>query len=132
MATPVNCLSTALSTNDTGAHVTGGDAWDTPTGQYIDLGKYIECTIPSIWTSLQIIFIAAAIIIVLYLIYRTATNRDNSSVMEELMKQWPYVLLLAIVVIGGAGTILNMILVFFGFRDVQYWLTYLSGFLNKL
>lgn len=101
-------------------------------GEYYDLGDYLACAIPNIFGYIQMIFVAAAIIIVMHLIYKTATNRDNTSVLEELQKQWPYTIILAIVAIGGAGTILNIALKFLGFGEVQIWLDVLNSFLERL
>lgn len=98
--------------------------------EYYDLGDYIACTVSNVWTYAQIILIAVAIIMVMGLIYKTATNRDNTSVLEELQKQWPYTMLLAIVVIGGAGSLLNIALGFFGFGTVDIWLKVLTDFLK--
>jgi hypothetical protein len=125
MATPINCLEKAGATDS---------FWDPSSsdGSYLDLGDYLLCAIPRLWGYAQIIFVAVAIILVMYLIYQTATNRENSSVLEELTKRWPYVILLAIVAIGGGGTILNIIIKFFGFSDVDFWLKGLDDFISRL
>lgn len=99
---------------------------------YYDLGEIIQCTVQGIWGVLQIIFIAMALILVSYLIFRVVTNRENSTVLQELSKQWMYVALLAVVAIGGAGTAINILLKFIGFGDVQYWLDALNQVLRDL
>ncbi len=101
-------------------------------GQYYDLGEYLLCAIPKLWGYAQIIFVTMAIIIVMRLIYKMVTNRDNTTVLEEVQKQWPYVILLAIVAIGGGGTFLNIALKFFGFGGVEVWFGSLSRLLIKL
>lgn len=101
-------------------------------GVHYDLGDYIGCALKDVVSSAQIIFVALALIIVMRLIYKTVMNRENSTVMEEVMKEWPYVLLLAIIAIGGAGSILDIILKFLGLGGVGTWLDGLNQFLDIL
>lgn len=122
MAQPTDCLTAAGAPFD----------YEASSGQYLDLGDYLLCAVPRLWGYAQIFFVAATLIIFMFLVYKTVTNRENSTVLEELAKQWPYVILLAIVAIGGAGTILNILLKFLGFGDVDYWLTGLNNFLKNL
>ncbi len=126
-----DCYNTSYI-NDSGASYTGTDGWNLPadSGYYFDVGSYINCAVPKAWTTFQIILVAVAIIISMFLIYKTAMNRENSSVLEELAHQWPYTLLLAFVVIGGGGFLLNLFLAFFGLGNVQFWLDALSTFVN--
>jgi len=120
MAEPLDCVAESKATLSYSG------------GEFVDLGDYLLCAIPRLWGYAQIIFVAASLILFMYLVYRTVTNRENSTVLEELSKQWPYVILLAIVSIGGAGTILNILLQFFGFGSVDFWLTGLNNFLRNL
>lgn len=96
------------------------------------LGDYISCVIKQLWGVFQIIFIAVAIILIMLLIFKYVTNRENSKVLEEMGHQWLYIVLLVIVLIGGAGTLINIILKFLGFQGVQYWLDIFNQYMSDL
>jgi hypothetical protein len=102
--------------------------WNEP----LIFGDYLSCMIKNLFGVAQIIFIALAIIIVMYLIYRVFTNRDNATVLEEIGKHWIYVALLVVVAIGGAGTFINILLKFFGFEGFDYWLQQINTLLGVL
>lgn len=101
-------------------------SWDTPP----ELGPYISCVAGQIFGAVQMIFVAMAVILVLYLIFRTITQRDNQQAMQEIPKHWLYVIILAFLAIGAGGTMLNILLKFLGVGDFQHWLDIFNEFIR--
>jgi len=105
---------------------------DSSTGNYYDLGTMITCILGNVWGLVRIILAGALIIMMSLLILKTIQNRENPKVLPELGKNWMYLLLAVIVAIGGAGTLLNILLPFFHLPPVQHWLDIANEFFGNL
>ena len=57
------------------------------TGGTPSIGTYILCSIDRFIGSLQLIFIAFAIILVMYLLYKTVTKADDPKALQEIQKR---------------------------------------------
>lgn len=86
------------------------------------LGKFLPCFLEQTWGFMQKIFVAAAIILGMFLIYKTFTNRDNPKVLEELPSRWGYLILFALLAFGAGGTVLNFAFKLFGFGTLNSWI----------
>lgn len=96
-----------------------------------DLGDYLDCAIPRIFSAFRTILVAIAIIFTLLLTYRMLTNTTNSKIMEEIPTRWLYLLIFVVLIVGG-GSALNIILKFFGFGGVDTWLQIINNLIMKL
>lgn len=97
------------------------------------LGDYLaSCLFPNIWMFIRVILFAAAVILTIILVYKTIMNRENPKMLPEIWKNWFYLIILFLVVIGGAGTILNMVFGLLKLPDIQYWLDVLNDFFKYL
>lgn len=89
---------------------------------YYDLGDMLMCILGNVWDIVKVILAGILIILMSMLILKTIRNRENPKVLPELGKNWMFLFLLIIVVIGGAGTFLNILFGFLNLPDIQYWL----------
>ncbi|PIR42952.1 hypothetical protein CO058_00015 [candidate division WWE3 bacterium CG_4_9_14_0_2_um_filter_35_11] len=105
--------------------------WDPTPPAYVDLGDYLSCAIPRVFSAFRTILVAIAIIFTLLLTYKMLTNTSNSKVMEEIPTRWLYLMIFVILIVGG-GSALNIILKFFGFGGVDTWIQILSDMIDKL
>lgn len=96
-------------------------------GEPPKLGEYLPLFLKGLWKFFQKIFIALALIMGMYLVFKTFTNRENSKALEELPSKWMYMVVFLFLAFGAGGTILNFILNLFGFGNIDAWL----GPLNK-
>src|SRR3990167_5020082 len=71
------------------------------------LGEILPCFLEQIWSFFQMIFVAAALIMGMFLVYKTFTNRENPKVLEELPIKWGYLVIFTLLAFGAGGTILN-------------------------
>lgn len=106
-----------------------GYNWDAPTE---DLGTYLACILGNAWSILTIVLVGITVIIIALLIVKTIQNRENSKELPNIIKQWQYVLILAVVTIGGIGSFINIILAFLGLPTIDKWLEILNDFLATL
>lgn len=104
--------------------------WDNPSM----VGDYLQCAIPRFWCVFKRVLIALTILFTLILIVKTviALGSANSQEIQQLPMRWVYLILLAFVAIGAVGAILNILLKFFGFGDVNSYLPALNEILNFL
>lgn len=91
-----------------------------------------EVIIPNIWTFMQRIFVAVAIILTMYLIYKTVTSRDNPEELKSLPLKWMYLFIMLFLAIGLGGSLLNMIFEFLGFGSIDSYLDLLNTYLTEL
>lgn len=104
--------------------------WDNPS----KVGDYLQCAIPRFWCVFKRVLIALTILFSLILIVKTviALGSANSQEIQQLPMRWVYIILLAFVSIGAVGAILNILLQFFGFGDINSYLPALNEILDFL
>lgn len=90
------------------------------------LGEFLPCFLNQTWRFMKKIFIAAALILTMYMIYVTAKNRDNPKALEELPTKWAYVIIFALLAFGAGGTALNIVFKFLGFGALDEWIKQLN------
>ena len=105
--------------------------WDPTPPAYVDLGDYLSCAIPRVFSAFRTILVAIAIIFTLLLTYKMLTNTSNSKVMEEIPQKWLYLIYFVVLLVGG-GTLVNIILKFLGFGGVDPWLALFTNMIDKL
>lgn len=108
------------------------DITGTDTSVPSTLGGYIECAIPKVWGAFQLVIVAIAILMVMFLIYKTVTNMNNPKELETLPRRWMYVIILGFLAIGAGGTILNFIFKLIGLGSLGDWFAPLNNLLQKL
>ena len=104
--------------------------WNCPTS----LGCYVDCSLGNIVNVAQLILVGVAIIMAIFLIYKTvkAIGSADSQQLQEIPQRWIYLFLLALIVIGAGGTMLNIIMNFLGFGPVSTWLNTFNDLLIKI
>ncbi len=100
--------------------------------EYYDLGEILPCILGNVWDIVKVILAGVLIILMSMLILKTIRNRENPKVLPELGKNWMLLFLLIIVVIGGAGTFLNILFGFLKLPDIQYWLNLINELFESL
>lgn len=96
-------------------------------GEPPKLGDFMPWFLKNLWSFFQKIFIAVALIMGMYLVFKTFTNRENSKYLEELPSKWMYMVVFVFLAFGAGGTILNFVLKVFGFGSIDTWLGPLNG-----
>ena len=98
------------------------------------VGNYLECFLPQAWDFFKVILIVLTIIFTIWLIIKTvlAVGSANSQEIQGLPVKWIYVILLAFVAIGAAGSIINILLKFFGFGDFNTLIDPINTILDNL
>lgn len=100
------------------------------TGEPPALVTYLECVLPRVWGIVQTIFVTIAVILAMYLIFKTVTSRDNPDELAQLPSKWMYLIVLVLLAVGAGGTFLNIMLRFLGFGDFDTWLQIINDTLE--
>ncbi len=96
------------------------------------LGDYIGCAIGSVSKATTVVLVTLSIVLFSILLVKTLLNRENPKVMPEILKQWQYLVLLPIVIVGGAAFALNTLFSLFGLPSISDWLASLARSLGEL
>jgi hypothetical protein len=98
------------------------------------VGAYLECMLPSLWTATSLAFAGIALILIIYLVFKTVTayGGANAQSLQEMPMKWAYLLLFVLLAIGVGGTIINIVLPWLGFPGMLYWTGAFQEFLNEL
>lgn len=90
------------------------------------LGAYILCVLPGIWTFLQVIFIAAGLILLMYNVFQYLLNRTNSKFLETFNQKIVFLAAMFLLTAGFGATIINIFLQIFGLGTINTYLDSIS------
>jgi hypothetical protein len=85
-------------------------------------GAGLKCVLENVWGFMSKIFVAIAIIMTMFLIFKTVTSRENEKELAEIPKKWMYMIIFVLLSFGAGGTVLDFTLRLFGFGGVDSWL----------
>lgn len=99
------------------------------TGEPPEFAPYLfDCVIPSAWTFLSVMFIAIAVILAMFLLFKTIRSANNPKELELIPQRWMYLIIFALLAIGVGGTLLNFIFNLFDLPNINSYIEHLGEF----
>lgn len=95
------------------------------------LGVFLPCFLEQTWKFIQKIMVAIALIMGMFLVYKTFTNRENPKALEEIPMRWMYMIVFIFLAFGAGGTLLNFVFKLFGFGTLNNFITPLNDLFAK-
>ncbi len=96
------------------------------------LGAFLKCMIPRAWQIVQYLMIGIAIVVLMWRIFHTVINRENSKELEQMPTQWFYTIIFLLLAVGAGGTVLNLVFKLLGLGDLSLWINPLNSVLDWL
>lgn len=87
-----------------------------------NLGCYLECAVPKLWTGFITLVVAITIIFVMILAFQTVINRENDKFLQEMPKRWLYIILLALFAVGGGSAFISWMFGILKIGTINDWL----------
>lgn len=95
------------------------------------LGAYVLCVLPGIWTFIQVIFVAAGIILLMYNVAQYLLNRTNAKFLETFNQKIIFLAAMFLLTAGFGGTLINIFLQVFGLGTINTYLDSISRVLTS-